>query len=206
MTTISQQVPAMTFSTLPYSHVSDHFNSIGNDSSPESYYGSNPSCPSFRSCHSIGMPAPMYMMYNHQLIPVRIMVPSSGMLQTKLPQCGNPASTVSRFIKKQSSKGLTKTRGRPRKTVPEEHLKLLVDQGKTQDDILMTLRSQGISISSSTLKRRLAKAGLSTKPECANKRKKIQQQAHLVPSVPFTWPYIPPAETPLQYPDEFSGP
>ncbi|KAL0226560.1 hypothetical protein P9112_013884 [Eukaryota sp. TZLM1-RC] len=73
-------------------------------------------------------------------------------------------SAASRFMSPAPASKSQRRRGRPPKTIPEDTLRALVQEGLTQDEILSTLRTQGLHVSSSTLKRRLAKAGLSTRP------------------------------------------
>ncbi|KAL0232916.1 hypothetical protein GEMRC1_011663 [Eukaryota sp. GEM-RC1] len=99
------------------------------------------------------VPIPIYQghSYGYHLVPAP---PSSGYYSAAsrfMPASGQPANNSNR------------RRGRPPKEIPLETLKALVDQGKTQDEILAALREQGVSISSSTLKRRLARARLSTR-------------------------------------------
>ncbi|KAL0248022.1 hypothetical protein GEMRC1_003261 [Eukaryota sp. GEM-RC1] len=101
----------------------------------------------------------------HQQIPYAVPIyhgqDSNYMMPPFSQPC--PTSAASRFIGPQQNAASFRRRGRPPKEIPFDVLKQLVDQGKTQDEILTSLRQDGMKVSSSTLKRRLAKAGLSTR-------------------------------------------
>ncbi|KAL0220273.1 hypothetical protein RCL1_000127 [Eukaryota sp. TZLM3-RCL] len=118
-----------------------------------------------------------YLLPQHTAAPVPFPIYHGGPYGYFVPQMSQPqfGGSMSRFMPQvQRSSFAAKRRGRPPKDIPHSTLKELVDNGLTQEEILQTLRDRNVTISSSTLKRRLAKAGLSTRV-CSKKDEKMDQ-------------------------------